>query len=73
MLTAFAIDEQIADDVVTAYRLGAKYNALVARIPLGRIAEPDDLVGSALFFCSDASAFVTGQILVLDGGLTACQ
>ena len=49
------------------------YNALVARIPLGRIAEPEDLVGSALFFCSDASAFVTGQILVLDGGLTACQ
>ena len=49
------------------------YDALVARIPLGRIAEPDDLVGAALFFCSDASAFVTGQILTLDGGLTACQ
>jgi gluconate 5-dehydrogenase len=51
----------------------AFYDALVARIPLGRIADPEDLVGAALFFCSDASAFVTGQILTMDGGLTACQ
>ena len=51
----------------------AFYEPLVARIPLGRIAEPEDLLGAALFFCSDASAFVTGQILTLDGGLTACQ
>ncbi len=49
------------------------YDGLVARIPLGRIADPEDLVGAALFFCSGASAFVTGQILTLDGGLTACQ
>jgi NAD(P)-dependent dehydrogenase (short-subunit alcohol dehydrogenase family) len=46
---------------------------LVRRIPLGRIAETDDLVGAVLFFCSDASSFVTGQVLTLDGGLTACQ
>jgi gluconate 5-dehydrogenase len=46
---------------------------LLARIPLRRIADPDDLVGAALFFCSDASAFVTGQVLTLDGGLTATQ
>jgi gluconate 5-dehydrogenase len=49
------------------------HEGLVARIPLGRIAEPEDLVGAALFFCSDASSFVTGQVLTLDGGLTACQ
>jgi gluconate 5-dehydrogenase len=46
---------------------------IVRRIPLGRIAEPDDLVGAVLLFCTDASAFVTGQILTIDGGLTACQ
>ena len=46
---------------------------LLARIPLGRVADTDDLVGAVLFFCSDASAFVTGQILTLDGGLTATQ
>jgi gluconate 5-dehydrogenase len=49
------------------------YDNLVARIPLRRIADPDDLVGAILFFCSDASSFVTGQILTLDGGLTATQ
>jgi len=49
------------------------YNNLVGRIPLRRIADTDDLVGAVLFFCSDASSFVTGQILTLDGGLTATQ
>jgi NAD(P)-dependent dehydrogenase (short-subunit alcohol dehydrogenase family) len=51
----------------------AFYDSLVGRIPLRRIADPDDLVGAILFFCSDASSFVTGQILTLDGGLTATQ
>ncbi len=51
----------------------AFYEKLVARIPLRRIADPEDLIGAILFFCSDASAFVTGQILTLDGGLTATQ
>src|SRR3954451_15394084 len=46
---------------------------LVARTPLRRIAAPDDLVGAILFFCSDASSFITGQILTMDGGLTATQ
>ncbi len=49
------------------------YGRLVARIPLRRIADPDDLMGAVLFFCSDASSFVTGQVLTLDGGLTATQ
>jgi NAD(P)-dependent dehydrogenase (short-subunit alcohol dehydrogenase family) len=46
---------------------------LYKRIPLGRIAETDDVVGAVLLLCSDASAFITGQVLTLDGGLTACQ
>jgi NAD(P)-dependent dehydrogenase (short-subunit alcohol dehydrogenase family) len=46
---------------------------LEQRIPLRRIADTDDLVGAALLFCSAASGFITGQILTLDGGLTACQ
>ena len=49
------------------------YNALVARIPLGRIAEPDDVWHAVLFFISPASGFVTGQTLYLDGGITATQ
>ena len=43
------------------------------RIPLGRVAEPADVVGAVLFFCSPASDFVTGQILYVDGGITASQ
>jgi len=46
---------------------------VVARIPLGRVGGTGDLTGAAIFFCSDASTFVTGQILGIDGGLTATQ
>ena len=46
---------------------------LLSRIPLGRVAEVEDVAGCALFFVAPASAFVTGQILYLDGGLTASQ
>jgi gluconate 5-dehydrogenase len=49
------------------------HRALLERIPLGRIAEVDDVVGPTLFFLSDAAAFVTGQILYVDGGVTATQ
>ena len=44
---------------------------LVAKIPLGRIGEPDDLVGPAIFLASDASRMVTGHVLAVDGGYLA--
>ena len=46
---------------------------IVSRIPLGRVGETRDIVGPAIFLCSDAASFVTGQILGIDGGLTATQ
>ena len=46
---------------------------LLERIPLGRIADPKDIVGPVLFFCSPACDFVTGQTLYVDGGITASQ
>jgi gluconate 5-dehydrogenase len=46
---------------------------LTDRIPLGRVGGTDDLVGAAIFLCSDASSFITGQIVGIDGGLTATQ
>ena len=42
-----------------------------SRTPLGRLAEPADMVGAAVFLASPASAMVTGQILAVDGGYTA--
>ena len=46
---------------------------IVSRIPLGRVGETRDLVGPAIFLCSGAASFVTGQVLGIDGGLTATQ
>jgi gluconate 5-dehydrogenase len=46
---------------------------ILARIPLGRIADPRDIVAPVLFFASPASSFVTGQVLFVDGGITASQ
>lgn len=46
---------------------------IVSRIPIGRVGTTDDLLGASLLFCSGASSFITGQILTIDGGLTATQ
>jgi len=49
------------------------YNPLVARIPMGRICETSDLVGLGVYLLSDASSFLTGQNIFMDGGVTATQ
>ena len=40
------------------------------KTPLGRIGEPEDIADVVVFLCSDLSRFVTGQNLVIDGGMT---
>ncbi|MGF7159394.1 NAD(P)-dependent dehydrogenase (short-subunit alcohol dehydrogenase family) [Rhodoligotrophos appendicifer] len=47
------------------------YRAIVDRTPLGRLGETSDLEGPLVFLASDAAAFVSGQILYVDGGYTA--
>jgi gluconate 5-dehydrogenase len=42
-----------------------------ARAPLGRLGGPEDLKGAALLLASDAGAYITGQAIVVDGGVTA--
>jgi len=44
---------------------------LESEIPLGRLAEPGDIIGSVLFLASDASSYITGHTIIADGGLSA--
>lgn len=39
--------------------------------PLGRLGQPDDMIGAAVFLASDAAAFMTGQVVRVDGGFSA--
>lgn len=45
--------------------------AMLSRIPMGRFSSTDDLSGAAVFLASDASRYLTGQLLMVDGGWTA--
>jgi NAD(P)-dependent dehydrogenase (short-subunit alcohol dehydrogenase family) len=54
------------DDHATAVR-----NGFLARVPVGRLGEPEDLAGPLLFLCSRASDFHTGHVVYADGGYTA--
>jgi NAD(P)-dependent dehydrogenase (short-subunit alcohol dehydrogenase family) len=49
----------------------ARNRAILDRTPLGRWGTPDDIVGPALFLAGDAARFVTGAVLVVDGGYSA--
>jgi 3-oxoacyl-[acyl-carrier protein] reductase len=47
----------------------AATQAMLAATPLGRLGEPEDVAGAVRFLCSDAAAFITGEVLLVDGGL----
>jgi len=57
---------KMASGVIEAYG-----DRLTERVPLKRIGGPEDLKGAALLFCSEAGRHITGQILAVDGGMTA--
>ena len=74
-ITVNAISPTFVDTPQVAELLGdpAFKAGIVGRIPLGRVGGTSDLTGPVIFLCSDAASFVTGQILGIDGGLTATQ
>ena len=45
-----------------------RFNKITGRIPMGRLGKPEDVANAALFFASDASAYVTGTLMPVDGG-----
>lgn len=45
-------------------------NIVMSRTPLARPAEPEDMVGAVIYLASDASSYVTGQVIAIDGGMT---
>lgn len=61
----------MATDINEGFRAQAqRYNWILNRTPMKRWGKPEDLAGAAVFLSSDASAFLTGQVLVIDGGMT---
>jgi NAD(P)-dependent dehydrogenase (short-subunit alcohol dehydrogenase family) len=44
---------------------------MAAASPMGRAAHPDEMIGPALFLASDAGSFVTGQVVLADGGMVS--
>jgi len=74
-ITANAIAPTFVRTPINSFQLddAGFYKKLVTRIPLGRIGSAKDIAAAAIFLASDASSFITGQILGVDGGLTAIQ
>jgi gluconate 5-dehydrogenase len=59
-------------DATEALHKDPGFNAWIAsRAPMGRWGNPSELAGPAVFLASNAASYVTGHILVVDGGLTA--
>jgi 3-oxoacyl-[acyl-carrier protein] reductase len=43
--------------------------SMLANTPLGRLGDPEDVAGAVRFLCSDEASFITGEVLLVDGGL----
>lgn len=62
------VEEEIARRASGGIDVQEQWEGLIERVPMGRLVDPDDVARAVLFLASDLSSFVTGTLLVVDGG-----
>ncbi|HEX3575181.1 MAG TPA: SDR family oxidoreductase [Rhodopila sp.] len=65
-----SLDERIAANAAAAGSIDAARAAFVARQPMGRLGTPQEIAALAVYLSGDDAQFITGQAIVIDGGLT---
>ena len=65
--------EILAEFIIINSAQGNNKKVISAQIPLGRIGEPSDIGGAAVFLASEEAKYITGQMLYVDGGILANQ
>jgi 2-keto-3-deoxy-L-fuconate dehydrogenase len=65
-----SLDDRIAANAAAAGSLEAARAAFIARQPMGRLGRADEIAALAVYLASEDSVFVTGQALVIDGGIS---
>jgi 3-oxoacyl-[acyl-carrier protein] reductase len=70
-ITVNAVSAGLIDTPATAALAAGVREDLLRGVPLGRMGRPEEVAGVVRFLCSDAAAYVTGQIISVDGGLSA--
>ncbi len=65
-----SLDERIAVNAAAAGSIEAAREAFIARQPMGRLGSPEEIAALAVYLASDAAQFITGQAVIIDGGLT---
>ena len=68
-ITVNAVAPGFIDTDMTAVLPEAAKAALLGSIPLGRMGQPEDVARAVAFLCSDDAAYITGQVLSVDGGM----